>query len=257
MILEQNISITYFIVAIGLIILLIIVIGILYFKYSKIDKKRSLIEQKYQELEERYNGLKLESLESKLNPHLFKNILNSIQSHAYQTYYSLDKLASVLDYILYESRKSFVTPKDEINFALNLIEINKIKVSPLFELKVKTKINEPEPLFEQKIVVPMITVDLIENAFKHADLQSPDAFISVAFEFNNHCLSLTVANKISAKPPLKKDNSGIGTETLEHRLNVIYKDCYKLDRFIEEGVYIAHLKLNLIEYKSKMHTAGR
>ena len=51
MILEQNISITYFIVAIGLIILLIIVIGILYFKYSKIDKKRSLIEQKYQELE--------------------------------------------------------------------------------------------------------------------------------------------------------------------------------------------------------------
>jgi LytS/YehU family sensor histidine kinase len=229
----------------------------LYFRFLSIDKKRKKIESDYQELEERYSGLKLESLESKLNPHLFKNILNSIQSHAYQTYFSLDKLAGVLDYILYESRKGFVTPKDEISFALNLIEINKIKVSPLFELKVKTKINDPEPLYEQKLIVPMITIDLIENAFKHADLQSPDAFISIIFEFKEHCLSLTVANKISAKPPLKKEKSGIGSETLEHRLNVIYKDCYKLDRFIEEGVYIAHLKLSLIEYKSKVHTAGR
>ncbi len=254
---EQNILITYFIIAICLIILLITIISILYSIFLRIDRKRKKIELKYQELEDRYNGLKLESLESKLNPHLFKNILNSIQSHAYQTYFSLDKLAGVLDYILYESRKGFVTPKDEISFALNLIEINKIKISPLFELKVKTKINDPEPLFEQKLIVPMITVDLIENAFKHADLQSPDAFISIIFEFKEHCLSLTVANKISTKPPIKKEKSGIGSETLEHRLNVIYKDCYKLDRFIEEGVYIAHLKLNLIEYKSKMHTAGR
>ena len=248
---------TYFIIAICLIVILIAILVFLYLRYSRITKKGEKIAQQYQELEDKYNGLKLESLESKLNPHLFKNILNSIQSHAYQTYFSLDKLAGVLDYILYESKKGFVSPKDEINFALNLIEINKIKVSPLFELKVKTKINDQEPLFEQKLIVPMITVDLIENAFKHADLQSPDAFISIIFEFKEHCLSLTVANKISPKPPLKKEKSGIGTETLEHRLNVIYRDCYKLDRYIEEGVYIAHLKLNLIEYKSKMHTAGR
>ena len=125
--------------------------------------------------------MQLEKLESKLNPHLFKNILNSIQSHAYQTYFALDKLANVLDYILYDSRKKYVTPKEEIEFALNLIEINKIKISPLFELKVKTKINESEQLYEQKLLTPLISIDLIENAFKHADLQSPDAFISIVF----------------------------------------------------------------------------
>ncbi len=101
----------------------------------------------------------METLESKLNPHLFKNILNSIQSHAYQTYFALDKLANVLDYILYESRHTFVTPKDEIEFALNLIE----------------------------------------NTFKNADLQSSDAFILIVFEFSDSTLSLTVSNKISNK----------------------------------------------------------
>ena len=87
------------------------------------------------------------------------------------------------DYILYESQKKFVSPKEKIEFALNLIEINKIKVSPLFELKVKTKINDGEMLHEQRLLAPLISIDLIENAFKPADLQSAEAFISVLFEF--------------------------------------------------------------------------
>ena len=87
------------------------------------------------------------------------------------------------DYILYESQKKFVSPKEEIEFALNLIEINKIKVSPLFALKMKTKISAGEMLYEQRLLAPLISIDLIENAFKHADLQSAEAFISVLFEF--------------------------------------------------------------------------
>lgn len=157
-------------------------------------------DQKFKLLESKIDSLQLENLESRLNPHLFKNILNSIQSHAYQTYFALDKLANVLDYILYESRNKFVTPKEEIEFALNLIEINKIKVSPLFELKVKTKIHEHEPIFEQRILAPLISIDLIENAFKHADLQSADAFISIVFEFKDNTFYLTVSNKYSIVP---------------------------------------------------------
>jgi LytS/YehU family sensor histidine kinase len=161
-------------------------------------------------------------------------------------------LANVLDYILYESRNKFVTPKEEIDFALNLIEINKIKVSPLFELKVKTKIRESEPLLEQRLLAPLISIDLIENAFKHADLQSPDAFISVTFEFKDSVFAITVANKMSTKKPMKKEKGGIGVETLEQRLKIIYSDNFKLDRFTEGDVYIAHLKINLLEHKAKM-----
>jgi len=230
---------------IGLIFLLIIVY--LFLRLIKSEKKRKESDDKFRQLEGKINKLELQTLESKLDPHLFKNILNSIQSHAYQTYFALDKLANVLDYILYESRNKFVTPKEEIDFALNLIEINKIKVSPLFELKVKSKIGGSEPLYEQRLLAPLISIDLIENAFKHADLQSAGAFISVVFEFKDNVFAITVANKMSTKKPMKKEKGGIGVETLEQRLKIIYSDNFKLDRFTEGEVYITHLKINLFE----------
>ena len=224
----------------------------LYLRLRTSETRQKEMETRLQELKNKVNPLQLEALEAKLNPHLFKNILNSIQSHAYQTYFAIDKLANVLDYILYESRKNFVTPKEEIEFALNLIEINKIKVSPLFDLKVKTSVNDTEPLYEQKLLAPLISIDLIENAFKHADIQSPDAFISITLEFKDNHFGLTVANKISPKPPMKKEKSGIGIKTLEQRLKIIYEDNFKLDSYIEDNVYVAHLIIDLLEYKVKV-----
>ena len=228
----------------------------LWLKAQRLSKLNKRLQADYKVLENKINSFELEGIKYKINPHLFKNILNSIQSHAYQTYFSLDKLSNVLDYILYETDKQFVSIKEEMDFALNLIEINKLKLSPLFDIKVKNKVNEEHLLYNQELLTPMISVDLIENAFKHADIQSGDSFISITFELKDEYFTLTVANKISSKPPLKKSNGGLGKENLQKRLDIIYKDCYKLDQFVENDVFISHLKLNLFEYKAKMLTAG-
>jgi sensor histidine kinase YesM len=230
--------------------------GFLAWRLRDAAQRRNAAEAKWEALQLKVNDLKLETLESRLDPHLFKNILNSIQSHAYQTYFALDKMAGVLDYILYESRNKLVSPKEEIEFALNLVEINKIKLSPLFELKVRTKIADADPLYLQSLMAPLISVDLIENAFKHADLQSPEAFISITIEFRDGTFFLTVANKISGGATLKKPRSGIGTATLEQRLAIIYRNHARLERFAEQGVYTAHLKINLTTYKDEMFAAG-
>ena len=68
---------------------------------------------------------------------------------------------------------------------------------------------------------------------------------------------MTVSNKISDKKVLKKERSGFGHATLEHRLRIIYKNNFKLDKFVENDVYIAHLKIDLLEYKTEMLAAGR
>lgn len=225
-------------------------------KIRHLSKQKDKIQSDYKILETKINSVELEDLKYKINPHLFKNILNSIQSHAYQTYFSLDKLSNVLDYILYETDKRFVSVKEELNFALNLIEINKLKLSPLFDIKIKNKVDENHPLYNQDLLAPMISIDLIENAFKHADLQSSDSFIAITFELKDDYFALTVANKISSKPTLKKTNSGVGKESTKKRLDIIYKECYKLEQFVEDDVFISHLKLNLLDYKAKVFASG-
>ncbi len=234
---------------ISVLLLLLLGGGILLFllskKLQKISRENRKSTELISQLEQKAGSLRLETLESKLNPHLFKNILNSIQSHAYQTYFALDKLANVLDYILYESRQKFVSPKEEIDFALNLIEISKIKLSPLFELSVKTNIEENNPLYLSKVLAPMISIDLIENAFKHADLQSGDSFIRIIIELKKDVFSLLVSNKVSGKPSLFKANSGLGMESLDQRLDILYRGRYTLERFKEGEVYLAQLKIHL------------
>lgn len=235
--------------------LFLVIIAWLMLRLYRSERIKRDLETRFIELESKTNTLQLQTLEAKLNPHLFKNILNSMQSHAYQTYYAMDKLSNVLDFILYESQNRFVSPKEEIEFALNLIEINKIKISPLFSFSIKKKIDDQDALYEEKVLAPLISIDLIENAFKHADLQSPDAFITIVIELKESIFSLTVSNKISHKSAFLKEHSGIGTATLEQRLKIIYNSCFKLERYVEEDMYIAKLKINLLEYKNKMLTA--
>lgn len=238
----------------ALIIFLIIMTTYLIYSLKSEEKLNRKQTQHLDNLSTKVDELKLESYEAKLNPHLFKNILNSIQSNAYQTYYTIDKLSNVLDYILYESKGTFATVKDEIEFTKNFIEINKVKVSPLFDFQVKMKIDEESNYFQEKIIAPLISIDFIENAFKHTDFQQTNSFIKIIIELNKQHFSLQVINKISQKNNLKKETGGHGSQSLEHRLKMIYADHFSLSKTIEHDIFIAHLTINLHEFYTKMHS---
>lgn len=240
----------------GALFVLWTLLAYLWHRLGRARQARIAAEEQTRQLELKVQALELERIQYKLNPHLFKNALNSIQSHAYQTYHSLDKLANVLDFILYESDRQFVTLKEELDFSLSLIEINRLKLSPLFDLRVKNKIGEREAHFYAMPVAPLITVDLIENAFKHADLQASDAFISIVYEVKGGHFSLTVSNKISKVPALRKTNGGFGKENFEKRLDILYGDRYTLNHFMDNEVYTAHLTIDLREPQSEVHIAG-
>ncbi|MBO6200693.1 MAG: histidine kinase, partial [Chryseobacterium sp.] len=192
------------------IFLLLVLSFFLYGKYRSAKTKNKILEDNYKVIERKLDNVRLDHIETKLNPHLFKNILNSVQSHAYQTYISLDKLANILDYILYESSNKYVSAKAELDFAMSLIEINKIKINPLFDLRIKTKIDKEDSIYSEKIFAPLISVDLIENAFKHTDFQQQNSFIKISIELNQKNFQIQVMNKISPKNSLKKETGGHG-----------------------------------------------
>jgi len=186
-----------------------------------------------------------DSFRYKLSPHLLKNALNAIQSHAYQSYYALDKLSSVLDYILYEAEGEFVSLKEELNFALDLIEINRLKTSPLFDLQVRNKIDMTDLRNAKALIAPFITINPIENAFKHADLQNENSFIAVVFEIKDDWFLLSVSNKFVPKNPASSLKGGLGNKAFEDRLNTIYGENFQLEETQEGQVYSTRLKLRL------------
>ena len=230
-----------------LLLTIVVVLSGLYLVLKQKYKKLVVENRRQKELFNRMDNEKIDHFHrAQLNPHLLKNSLNGILSHAYQTYYTMDKLAMVLDYVLYESGDELVSPKAEIEFARNLIEINKVKLSPLFDIRVKFDIDElNDAMFDTPTLVPLLTVDLIENAFKHADFHSADSFISITMTFKEGVLGLVVSNRISKRSPLQKQKSGIGSKTLEERLMLYYPGRHQLDRFVENDVYSAHLQIRL------------
>lgn len=230
-----------------IILALIVAVGYFWFRMRKYKQTIDDYHKSTGYLERKYENIELENIDTRLNQHLFKNVLNSIQSHVYQSYYTIEKLSNVLDYVLHKTPKQLVTPRDEINFIKNLIEINKIKLSPLFNLRTKILIDDRDPFLERKVIAPLVAIDLIENAFKHADVQSEDAFIAIVIELNNGYFNLSVSNIIAAQNPLKKENSGIGFSSLEKRLKKLYENRYKLQKSIDDKIYSVSLKIKLEE----------
>jgi len=235
-------DINQFILA-GIIVVCLVIILILLVELRKLRKNGTASNQlTVEKAASRVQDLDL--FRYKLNPHLLKNALNAIQSHAYQSYYALDKLSNVLDYILYESDGRYVLLKDELQFAFNLIEINRLKTSPLFDLHIRNKIDADMPTFRKLNIAPFITINPIENAFKHADLQSDDAFISVIFDLRDEWFHLSVSNKI---PPGSKhqQKGGIGNKAFRDRLQTLYGNRFELKEDSDGNVYTTHLKIKL------------
>ncbi len=238
------ISIALFVLSV-LFLALLVYCRMLYLKLKDARQAKNDLTLKNHELNALVHSSELSSIRYKLNPHLFKNALNSIQSHAYQTYYSMDKLSGVLDYILYESDQPLVSLQEEMDFAANFIEINRLKLSPLFDLRIRNTINLEDERISKLKILPLITVDLIENAFKHTDFQRNESFISIHLEIADNTFILEVSNRISESTPMKKERSGLGIKNLEERLKIAYPDAYGLTLSNEKTVFHAQLKLKL------------
>lgn len=225
--------------------ILIILVILLLWMYSKIKT----LTQKNKQLTNANKIHKAQMLTEdiiryRLDPHLLKNAFNAIQSHAYQSYYSLEKLSNVLDFMLYESDQKWVRLKDEISFAQNLIEINKLKISPLFDLHLRLRIPAHA---ENLLVPPFISINPIENAFKHADYHHDDSFISIVYEVKEDKLVLLVSNKVANYATNKSHLGGLGNNTYKNLLENIYQGEYLLIKEHKDGTYQVRLELKLLQ----------
>jgi len=75
---QINISVLLVIGTLGILLFALFLIYYLILKLKKTNEEKRLLKSNFQEVEEKYNQIELENLDSRLNPHLFKNILIGI-----------------------------------------------------------------------------------------------------------------------------------------------------------------------------------
>lgn len=218
------------------------------------DSEKRLLEEE-KKLKAEIHLKKLDNLRFALNPHSFKNTLNSIQGMARDTYESVRGLSGTIDYMLYDAQNVFVSLDRELEFINQYLVLFQKKLKPSFNIQIDLDLSHRPDFVNQYSIAPLITAGFIENAFQHGDTESPEAFISVKIEIIDvRSILYTVRNRIRALP--HRGKGGLGQARMKERLDLLYPSKYHLEYKNEQGVFTALLKLELHERKDLVHTGG-
>ncbi|GIW50642.1 MAG: hypothetical protein KatS3mg080_1253 [Anoxybacillus sp.] len=186
-------------------------------------------------------------LKTELNPHLFKNMLNNIYSLVLQkkdeAADAIVKLKSFMEYMLYETNDKRVPLEKEINYIRDLVEIERLRLPENFNLTFQVTGNP-----DGKYIAPLVLLPFVENVFRHADLTSEKAFISISMKINGSSLEYEVKNKIPETTVAKKAPGGKGLNNLKARLKNSYSGLlgvpmYGMETRSKGSIYTASLEI--------------
>ncbi|WP_366186589.1 sensor histidine kinase [Flavobacterium ovatum] len=189
----------------------------------------------------------LNYLRKQTNPHFLFNALNSIYSLAYQ---KSDKvpdaivtLSEMMRYMLYETDNQTVFLEKEINYIKNYIELQKLRLNNIENIYINIHGNTKD-----KQIEPLLLIAFVENAFKYGTNYKGVAYVKIKITIEDDNLDFWIENKIQEfnKDP---DNSGIGMNNIESRLNLLYPNSHQLTILEQNKNYSVHLKLNLDQVK--------
>ena len=208
------------------------------------DWQKSDVERK--ELEYKTTQTELNFLRSQINPHFLFNTLNNLYAltlkksdAAPQT---VLKLSEIMRYMLYECNESEVLLSQEINYLKNYIELERLRLSAAFQIKLEVK----GDVLNQRIA-PLLLTPFIENAFKHGiNKQLSKGFIHIDLDVKDEELQLEIKNSMGDYIPVefpKKKSGGIGLKNVERRLQILYPNKHTL--LINEDIDSYNVKLNI------------
>ena len=158
----------------------------------------------------------LSYLKAQLNPHFLFNTLNGIYSLALQksddTAPALVKLSSLMRYVITEAQQEFVTLTRELEYIVNYIELQKIRIGNTATIQFEVANDN-----SGKLIAPLMLIPFIENAFKYGVNPEESSEIKIAIEIRDAILNLYVKNK-KIKSAAESTQTGIEntTKRLQH-----------------------------------------
>jgi len=208
-------------------------------------KQRKILEAQKMQLEVDKSQANFKFLKSQINPHFLHNTLNFLYAKSLPYSPELSEgiltLSDIMRYALNESNGSDdkAPLKDEIEHVRNVIKINQLRFSNNLHVNF-----EVQGILNDVEIVPFVLITIVENAFKHGDLQKPDAPIDIKLTVANKSLSFSCRNKKKSGP--KEISTGLGLDNIRNRLDFAYGKNYKLLIKDEAEFYTTELTIDTL-----------
>ncbi|MBC7864178.1 MAG: sensor histidine kinase [Bacteroidia bacterium] len=215
-------------------------------------RNRFINEQQQKEKLQQETVAKLQYLKSQINPHLMFNMLNNIYSlvsiNSPKAPEMILSFSELLRYTLYTTEKGTAFLSEEIEQMHRYID--------LMNMKSENKMNV---VFEingnagGKKIIPMILLPIVENCFKHSDVEENEkGFIKLQLVIENEHLLFKTSNskRKSGSKNLSEVETGekkmgeIGIGNIKERLTIMGQ-LYSIDFSDKEDVFELQLNMKL------------
>jgi two-component system, LytTR family, sensor histidine kinase AlgZ len=205
-----------------------------------------VLEAKKKEVENEKLNAELNFLKAQINPHFLFNTLNNLYYLAYtqspNTTEVIEKLSQMMRYMIYDSNHDKVPLSKEIAYMQNYISLEKLRLNDQIPINFEIKGNPQEVL-----VVPLIFITFLENAFKHGvSNNNPEAWVNIFIDIKcRECIYRVENSKTPNKLPVTSSKAGFGLQNMRRRLELSYPNQYKLQVKDQPDRYEVQLNLSV------------
>ena len=233
-------TLPFIILGVYFVVFMVIIFGLVIHSYKSIVKNEDL-KSKFLQTQLQLKEQELKFLKMQIHPHFLFNSLNTIYGFALkkgdEAPDMILKLSNLLDYILYQVKKPSVNLNEEIAHIKEYIELEKIRFQDRLQIEFNSEIDN-----ENIQIPPMLLIPFVENAFKHGSIVN--GFLSIVVDVKCIKGDLTFFIKNSIKLTNKNNEKGIGLETVEKRLKLLFPNSYELKVVEETDFFKVSLIIN-------------
>jgi hypothetical protein len=211
----------------------LILYGVILLVSHILDSRERLAHQQTEtaRLNEQLSKAQLNALRRQIEPHFLFNTLNAIAGlvREKRNDAAVTMIAGLSDFlrrVLEDSHRQQVPLEEELEFALQYLDIQKVR----FAGRLQVRVSVPSQLFPAQ-VPSLILQPMVENAVKHGIAKRVQGGrIHISASRSNGSLTLSVYNDGPSLPlDWERTQSGIGIANVRTRLQSLYGDAFELN----------------------------
>jgi two-component system LytT family sensor kinase len=188
-------------------------------------------------------------LQSQLNPHFLFNSMNTLYGvalaeDATKSAEGIQRLSDMMRFMLHDTQKETIPLAKEVGYITQYIDLQKLRIANRSEIDIQAEF--PSDISEDLVILPMLLIPLVENAFKHGISLRHPSWIRIYLKYKSGEINFEIVNSMHRREnrdESEQENSGIGLDNLINRLALFYPNAHKLTLNEDSGEFYASLSL--------------